>query len=146
MSNSAPPSPRFQRQVPHGDTHERDVCDHCGHINYQNPKVVVGSVVALDGRVLLCRRAIEPRQGFWTLPAGYMELGETPEHGARREAQEEAEAEIVLDGVLAIYSIARLGQVQIIYRARFAVRWALDAWRANPVDALGAPAGNPVAP
>ncbi len=110
----------FKREVPVGDTHERDVCAVCGFIDYQNPKIVVGSVVALDERVLLCRRAIEPRAGFWTLPAGYLELGETPDQGAAREALEEAEAAIEIEGVLALYSIARLSQVQIIFRARFA--------------------------
>jgi ADP-ribose pyrophosphatase YjhB (NUDIX family) len=110
----------FVRQVPDGDTRERAVCAACGHIDYQNPKIVVGSVVVHHGRVLLCRRAIEPRRGFWTLPAGYMELGETAEEGAKREALEEAEADIALDGLLAVYSISRIGQVQLIYRARFA--------------------------
>jgi ADP-ribose pyrophosphatase YjhB (NUDIX family) len=166
----------FVRQIPVGDNRERNVCRDCGHIAYENPKIVVGSVVAHDGRVLLCRRAIEPRRDYWTLPAGYMELGETLEDGAIREAQEEAEAAIALEGVLAMFSISRIGQVQIIYRARFAdpaaprfaagpeslevglfawddipwdriafptVRWALDAWRANPTGALGAPFGNP---
>ncbi len=72
------------------------------------------------GRILLCRRAIEPRRGFWTLPAGYMEMAETVEEGARREAWEEARARIALEGVLAVYSIARLGQVQVIFRAGLA--------------------------
>jgi ADP-ribose pyrophosphatase YjhB (NUDIX family) len=166
--------PDFVKQVPDGDNRERLVCPECGHIDYQNPKIVVGSVVAHDGRVLLCRRAIEPRRGFWTLPAGYLELGETIEQGARREAREEAEADILLDGVLALYSVSRIGQVQVMFRARFAgpaniaagpeslevglfawddipwpeiafptVRWALDAWRANPQGPLGAPSGNP---
>lgn len=112
--------PEFERRIPEGDNRERAVCRDCGHIAYENPKVVVGSVVAHGGRVLLCRRAIEPRRDYWTLPAGYMELGETLQAGAIREAQEEAEAEIALDGVLAMYSISRIGQVQIIFRARFA--------------------------
>ncbi len=112
--------PDFVRQIPDGDSRERLMCPDCGHIAYENPKIVVGAVVAHEGRVLLCRRAIQPRHGFWTLPAGYMELGETVEHGAMREAREEAEAEIALDGMLAIYSIARIGQVQIFFRASFA--------------------------
>ena len=111
--------PEFTRHIPHGDTRERLVCPDCGHINYENPKVVVGSVVVADGRVLLCRRAIEPRRGYWTLPAGYLEHGETLEEGAAREAAEEAEAHIRLDGVLALFSIARLGQMQVIFRGRF---------------------------
>ena len=110
----------FVRRIPEGDTSERLVCASCGFIDYRNPKIVVGAVVAHAGRVLLCRRAIDPRRGFWTLTAGYLELGETAEQGARREALEEAEADIVLDGLLAVYSIARIGQVMLIYRARFA--------------------------
>lgn len=112
--------PQFIRRLPAGDTHERDICAVCGFIDYQNPKIVVGSVVASDERVLLCRRAIEPRAGFWTLPAGYLELGETPDQGAAREALEEAEASIEIEGILGLYTIARLSQVQIIFRARFA--------------------------
>lgn len=112
--------PRFERRAVPGDTHERAVCTQCGYIAYENPKVVVGSVVAHAGEVLLCRRAIEPRRGFWTLPAGYLELGETCEEGAMREAAEEAGARIALDGVLAVFSISRIAQVQVIYRARFA--------------------------
>jgi ADP-ribose pyrophosphatase YjhB (NUDIX family) len=110
----------FARRIPDGDTHERSVCATCGFVDYQNPKIVVGSVVGHAGQVLLCRRAIEPRRGFWTLPAGYLELGETAEEGARREAMEEAEAAIALDGLLAVFSISRIGQVQLIFRARFA--------------------------
>lgn len=150
---------RFVRRVPEGDDRERLMCPDCGHVAYENPKVVVGSIVAEGDTVLLCRRAIEPRAGFWTIPAGYMEMGETVEEGARREAWEEARARIALDGILAVYSIARLGQVQVIFRARMeepgfepgpeslevrrfawdeipwddiafpSVRWALRAWR-----------------
>ena len=166
--------PDFIRRIPEGDDRERLTCPDCGFIAYENPKVVVGSVVADGGdRVLLCRRAIEPRSGFWTLPAGYMELGETVEEGARREAREEACARIALEGVLAVYSIARIGQVQVIFRAALAepgiaagpesrevrffawdeipwediafpsVRWALRAWRETAGAALGPPAMNP---
>jgi ADP-ribose pyrophosphatase YjhB (NUDIX family) len=110
---------KFERRVPQGDNRERLICAECGFIAYENPKIVVGSVVARDSRVLLCRRAIEPRRGFWTLPAGYLENGETVQEGAAREAREEANARIVIDGILAVYSISRLGQVQVIFRARF---------------------------
>ncbi len=109
----------FTRTVPPGDTHVRDVCDTCGYVAYTNPKIVTGAVVSHEGRILLCRRAIEPRHGFWTLPAGYLELHETVEEGARREAMEEAGAAIVIDGVLALYSISRIGQVQVLFRAGF---------------------------
>jgi ADP-ribose pyrophosphatase YjhB (NUDIX family) len=104
--------------VPDGDNRPRLVCADCGFINYENPKVVVGSVCTWRDQVLLCRRDIEPRKGYWTLPAGYMELNETTAEGAKREAWEEAQARIDLDGVLAVYSIPRLSQVQVIYRAR----------------------------
>jgi ADP-ribose pyrophosphatase YjhB (NUDIX family) len=112
-----PPGEKFVRRIPDGDTTERYVCSDCGHIYYTNPKIVVGSVVAHDNRILLCRRSIEPRKGFWTLPAGFLEEHETPEEGARREAREEARAEITLEALLAVYSIPRLSQVQLMYRA-----------------------------
>ena len=105
----------FSRRVPDGDSHERDVCTRCGFIHYVNPKIVTGSVVRHHGRILLCRRAIEPRVGFWTLPAGFMEVGETAEQAAMREAREEANASIVIDRLLAVYSIPRIAQVQIMY-------------------------------
>ena len=82
--------------------------------------MIVSSVVEHAGRVLLCRRAIDPQRGFWTLPAGYLELGETIAEGAAREADEEANARIEIEGVLAIFSVSRIGQVQVIHRARFA--------------------------
>lgn len=111
--------PSFSRRIPEGDNRERMICEDCGHIAYENPKVVVGSVVVANNAVMMCRRAIEPRKGYWTLPAGYLELGETIEEGAAREAWEEATARIRLDGILGVFSIARIGQVQVIYRARF---------------------------
>jgi ADP-ribose pyrophosphatase YjhB (NUDIX family) len=163
----------FVRRIPEGEDRERLICGDCGYIAYENPKIVVGSVVSEGGRVLLCRRAIEPRRGFWTLPAGYMELGETTEEGAKREAWEEARARLELDGLLAIYSIARIGQVQIIYRAHLAepgfapgpesldvrffaweeipwdelafpsVHWSLKAWKAAGPGIAGNPPQDP---
>jgi len=109
--------PSFSQRVPDGDTHGRNVCDHCDFIHYENPKIVVGSVVRHEGKILLCRRAIEPRKGYWTIPAGYMELRETPEDGAKREAMEEANADLNLSELLAVYTVERLSQVQLIYRA-----------------------------
>lgn len=103
---------------PPGDERSRHVCPACGTIHYLNPKVVVGSVCSFGDRLLLCRRAIPPREGFWTIPAGYMELGETVEEGARREAWEEARARIELLDLLAVYSVRRIDQVQLLYRAR----------------------------
>jgi ADP-ribose pyrophosphatase YjhB (NUDIX family) len=117
---SAPPAPpaNFVRQIPEGDDRHRLVCADCGFIDYQNPRVVVGSVAAWEGRVLLCRRAINPRRGYWTLPAGFLESHETTADGARREAWEEARARIEIDRLLAVYNVPRLSQVQLIYRAR----------------------------
>lgn len=107
----------FIRTMPDGDTRERLVCNECGFINYENPKVVVGSVCRWEDRILLCRRAINPRSGFWTLPAGYMETRESTMDGAMREAWEEARARIRIRDVLAVYTIRRLSQVQVIFRA-----------------------------
>lgn len=105
------------REVPEGDNRQRLVCPDCGFIDYKNPKIVVGSVVTWQERILLCRRAIPPRRGYWTIPAGYLELHETAADGARREAEEEACADIEIDSLLAVYNIPRISQVQIIYRA-----------------------------
>ncbi|MEL7109246.1 MAG: NUDIX hydrolase [Pseudomonadota bacterium] len=110
-------SPDFALEIPVGDDKERRVCQRCDFIDYQNPKIVAGSVVTKGDQILLCKRDIEPRKGFWTLPAGFMELGETVEDAARREAQEEALADIEIDRMLAVYSIPRIGQVQIMFRA-----------------------------
>jgi ADP-ribose pyrophosphatase YjhB (NUDIX family) len=110
----------FSTRILDGDDVKRSVCDHCNHVVYDNPKIVVGSVVLHEGKVLLCRRAIEPRKGYWTVPAGYMELNETPQEGAIREAREEANAYLVLGDLLAVYTIKHLSQVQMIYRATLA--------------------------
>jgi ADP-ribose pyrophosphatase YjhB (NUDIX family) len=131
--------PDFVRRIPSGDNRERLVCADCGHIAYENPKVVVGSVVVANGSVLMCRRAIEPRRGFWTLPAGYLEHGETLEEGAAREAWEEAQADIVLDGILGVFTISRIGQVQVIFRGRFAAEPRFAAGDESLEVALFAP-------
>ena len=115
-----PPTPPFALKTPAGDTHPRHVCESCGFIHYVNPKVVVGSVVTVEGGVLMCRRAIEPRRGYWTLPAGFLEINESVEDGAKREAREEACADLAIDGLLAVYSITRISQVQLMFRAHLA--------------------------
>lgn len=137
------------RQIPAGDNLERLVCVECGFINYENPKVVVGSVCTWGERILLCRRAIDPRKGFWTIPAGYLELKETTAAGAEREAWEEARARIVIEDLLAVYNIPRLSQVQLIYRARLAspavepgpesVEVGLFGWEEIPWDDIAFP-------
>ncbi|MEM1399909.1 MAG: NUDIX hydrolase [Pseudomonadota bacterium] len=172
-SNSSPLAGPSVRAVPEGDDRERLTCPDCGFIAYENPKVVVGSVALYETKILLCRRAIEPRKGFWTLPAGYLELKESTEEGAIREAWEEARARLELEGVLAIYNVARISQVQVIYRARLidptiepgpesldvglfdwddipwdeiafpTVRWSLNRHRDIGNGPLGPPGANP---
>lgn len=112
--------PSFTNKTPPGEDRERRVCDHCGFIDYVNPRIVAGSVVRYEDKILLCRRAIEPRRGFWTLPAGFMERGETVEEAARREAREEACADIVIDALLGVYSVPRISQVQVMFAAHLA--------------------------
>jgi ADP-ribose pyrophosphatase YjhB (NUDIX family) len=146
---SPAPGPHFVRRVPEGDTHERYVCGQCGHIAYANPKIVVGSVVTFEERIMLCRRAIEPRKNYWTLPAGYLEEHETPEDGARREAREEACADIEIDALLAVYAVPHISQVQLMYRARLpapefsagpeSLDVKLFSWEAVPWDELAFP-------
>jgi len=118
MSSDNPLRGPSVRKIPEGDNRERMICVECGYILYDNPKIVVGSVARWDDRILLVRRSIEPRYGFWTLPAGYLELNESASAGAEREAWEEARARIEIEGLLAIYDIPRISQVQLIYRAR----------------------------
>lgn len=118
MNNGPFDNYRFQQKIPDGDNHQRMICTDCGWIHYVNPKIVVGVVASWEGRLLLCRRAIEPRRGFWTIPAGYMEEHESTEQGAIRETYEEAGANVELDGLLAVYSLPRLSQVHLIYRGR----------------------------
>jgi ADP-ribose pyrophosphatase YjhB (NUDIX family) len=159
--------------VPDGDDRERLHCPDCGYIAYENPRVVVGAVPRHGDRILLCRRAIPPAYGYWTMPAGYLELHETTEHGAERESWEEARARLELGPILAVFSITHINQVQIIYRARLldpavaagpeslevalfewseipwdelafpTVRWALEAERRAPETGPTEPAGNP---
>ena len=109
-----------ERTIPAGDNRERHVCTRCGWIHYQNPKLVSGCVPAWGDQVLLCLRAIEPRRGFWTLPAGFMELGETLEQAAMREAQEEACATVRIDGLFAVIDVPGPGQVHVMFRGRLA--------------------------
>jgi ADP-ribose pyrophosphatase YjhB (NUDIX family) len=173
MSETPRPKGPRVRAVPEGDNRARLICPECDYVLYDNPKVVVGAVCRFEGRILLCKRAIEPRRGFWTLPAGYLELNESTGDGALREAYEEARAEISIDGLLAVYNIPRLSQVQVIYRARLlspeiapgpeseevalfaweeipwaelafpSVKWALEQFRAVGEAPVFAAGGNP---
>ncbi len=96
---------RVEMRIPEGDQLPRRVCPACGVVHYENPRIVVGCVPELDGRILICLRAIEPRRGYWTVPAGFMENGETLEAGAARECQEEALAEVEIGPLLALVNI-----------------------------------------
>lgn len=151
-------SPSFVDKVPDGDNRTRRVCEHCAFVDYQNPKIVAGAVCVANGKILLCKRTIEPRRGYWTIPAGFMELGESVEAAAKREAAEEACAQIELQGLIGVYSVPRIGQVHMMFRALLrdtprpgdeteavemvayediqwdslafpTVRWALEDWR-----------------
>lgn len=111
----------FKTDIPEGDDRLRRICRTCGFIDYVNPKIVAGAVVSDErGRILMARRAIEPRSGFWTLPAGYMEEGESVEEAAVREAYEETCARIEIIDLLGVYSVPRISQVQLFFRARLA--------------------------
>jgi len=117
MNAEKPKGPSVLR-IPAGDNRERLVCQDCGFIQYDNPKIVTGAVCTWEDKILLCRRAIEPRYNYWTLPAGYLELNESTAEGAAREAWEEAHAQIEIDALLSIYSIPRISQVLLFYRAK----------------------------
>jgi ADP-ribose pyrophosphatase YjhB (NUDIX family) len=104
--------------VPEGDHLPRNVCESCGIIHYENPRIVVGCVVEHEGLLLLCRRAIEPRYGYWTFPAGFLENGETLEAGAARESHEEALARVAIGSLLAVVNIPEARQVHIFFRGR----------------------------
>ena len=109
---------KVELRIPPGDVVARHVCDACGTIHYQNPKLVVGCVPEHQGRILLCRRAIEPRRGFWTVPAGFMENGETMQDAAARECHEEALARGEIGSLLAVGSVTHAGQVHVMFRAK----------------------------
>lgn len=109
---------RVAQRVPAGDTLPRYVCDACGTIHYQNPKVIVGCVCEWQGSILLCKRAIEPRYGLWTVPAGFLENGETTAAGAARETLEEANARVEIDGLFALYNLPHIDQIYMLFRGR----------------------------
>lgn len=105
-------------RIPPGDNRERFVCDQCGTIHYQNPRNVVGTVPVWGEQVLLCRRAIEPRYGYWTLPAGFMEMGETTAEAAARETLEEAGARVEVQTLFTLLNVPQVHQVHLFYLAR----------------------------
>ena len=105
----------LKKEIPQGDNRLRKVCGRCGTIHYTNPKIITGCLPVWDNKVLLCRRAIEPRKGFWNVPAGFMELGESVEEGAAREVWEEAEAKVNIWGVHTIFTFTRFSHVYVQY-------------------------------
>lgn len=109
---------RVELRVPEGDTLPRHVCTSCETIHYENPKMVVGCIPEWENRILLCRRAIEPRLGLWTVPAGFMENAETTAEGAQRETLEEANARVEILGLYALFNIPHINQVYMLFRAR----------------------------
>lgn len=108
-----------EHRIPAGDHLPRHICPRCDHIQYFNPRIIVGCVPeAEDGRILMCRRNIEPRFGLWTFPAGFMELGETSAQGAAREAHEEADVDVEIGELLAMINVPYVSQLYVVYRAR----------------------------
>ena len=107
-----------EQRIPEGDHLPRSVCTACGTIHYRNPKLVTGCVPEHEGRILICRRAIEPRRGYWTIPAGFMEVGETLQQAAARECEEEALARVEIGNLCAIVHVLHAEQVHVMWRAR----------------------------
>ncbi|MBW2061936.1 MAG: NUDIX hydrolase [Deltaproteobacteria bacterium] len=105
-------------RIPPGDDRPRYICDACHIIHYENPKMVVGCIPEWEDKILLCRRAIEPRYGLWTLPAGYLENGETLSEGVRRETLEEAGARVEVTELYTVFNLIHISQVYLIFRAR----------------------------
>jgi ADP-ribose pyrophosphatase YjhB (NUDIX family) len=119
-------SPEVKRMLPLGDIGVRHICSRCSSVHYQNPNIVAGCVATWGGRVVLCRRKIEPFPGLWTIPAGYLELGETVEEAARREASEEAGISMGGLRLMALYNLPMFGEVYLVYRGM------LDSPRVRP--------------
>jgi ADP-ribose pyrophosphatase YjhB (NUDIX family) len=109
---------RLVLKVPQDDFLPRHVCENCGIVHYQNPKIVVGCVPVYEDRILICKRGIEPRLGFWTICAGFMENGETLEEGAAREAREEALVDVEIGSLLVIANVRHAQQVHVFFRGR----------------------------
>ncbi|MCK0153070.1 NUDIX hydrolase [Alcanivorax sp. S6407] len=108
----------LQFSIPEGDNRPRYWCKNCQTIHYQNPKIVVGAVPIWEGKVLLCKRDIEPRKGYWTLPAGFMENGETLQEGAARETWEEACATVAIDDLYTVFNLPHINQVYVFFLGR----------------------------
>ncbi len=110
-------SDKISLMVPEGDTYQRYVCEKCGKIFYQNPRLIVGCLATLDNKILLCKRSIEPQKGLWNLPAGFLENGEKAEEGAARETKEESQAEVKIIKLHALYSLPKVNQIYLHFLA-----------------------------
>lgn len=148
MADRTEPGP-FIETVPDGDNRTRKVCRDCGHIQYDNPKIVVGAVCTWEDKILLCSRAIPPRIGYWTIPAGFMEVEETSAEGAAREVWEEAGARVEIGRLIGIYEIPRISHLYMIYAATLvapefapgseSLETALFTWDRIPWERLAFP-------
>ena len=105
------------QKIPDGDTHERSICGNCGTILYNNPKIVAGILPIFENKILICKRSIEPRKNYWTIPSGFMEINETLKEAALREAKEEAGIDPVIDHLHTIYDLPHIGQVYFLFKA-----------------------------
>lgn len=115
MTKSSIPAGPSVRAIPDGDDRERLTCPDCGFIAYENPKIITGVVATWQDQYLLCRRAIEPRLGYWTIPAGFLEMGETTAQGAAREAWEEARIRVEITGLIGLFEIPRISQAYVVH-------------------------------
>lgn len=106
------------RKTPEGDHLPRFVCEACGTVHYENPKLVVGCVPEYQGKILICKRAIEPRVGYWTVPAGFMENDETLQQAAARESHEEALADVEIGSLLTVVHVLSARQIHVFFRAK----------------------------
>ena len=147
--NAGKPQGPVVPRVPEGDDRERMTCIDCGFVHYDNPRVIAGAVCTWQGKILLCRRAIEPRHGYWTIPAGFLELNEAIHHGARREVIEESGANVEIGAFLGMFEIPRISQIYMVYHAEMigpelapgpeSLEAALFAWDEIPWDDLAFP-------
>jgi ADP-ribose pyrophosphatase YjhB (NUDIX family) len=154
MSGDSPVTPKripgpSVQTIPEGDNRLRLQCPDCGYIEYSNPKVIVGAVCTWEDKILLCKRAIEPRLGFWTVPAGFLENNESTSDGAAREVLEEAGAEVEIERLVGMFEVPHISQIHMFYAARMvSPRFAagieslevkLLAWEDLPWDDLAFP-------
>lgn len=144
-----PPQGPVARRIPDGDDRERNVCIDCGFVHYENPRIITGAVCTWEDKILLCRRAIAPRIGYWTIPAGYLEVNETVAEGARREVAEESGAAVEIGQLLGMFEIPRISQIYMVYQAAMmrpdldpgpeSLEAGLFAWDDIPWDELAFP-------